>query len=85
MEVDKVEKKDNQKQNPQRGQRKKDLEQQKQFKEGLYLVYGQKGHIKKDYTKKDVKSIKVYTITIILQEDPVILKVGPKIKTLTES
>ena len=66
MEVDKIEKKDNQKQNSKHRQRKKDPEQQRRFKEGLCLAYGQKGHIKKDYTKKDVKSIEVRTITIIL-------------------
>ena len=80
MEVDKVKKKDSQRRKPQRGQKKKDLEQQRRFKEGLCLACRQKGHIKKDYTKKDVKSVKVYTITTIPQEDPVILKVGPKIK-----
>ena len=84
MEVDKVEKRDNQKRNPQRRQKKKDPEQQRRFKEGLYLAYGQKGHIKKDYTKKNIKSIKVYIITTIPQEDPAILKVGPKIGTRTE-
>ena len=85
MEVDKIEKKDNQRRNPQRGQKKKDPEQQRRFKEGLCLACGQKGHIKKDCTKKDVKSVEVRTITTIPWEDPAILEVGPKSGPLEKS
>jgi hypothetical protein len=42
-------------------------------------VCGEKGYIKKDYAKKNVKNVKVHTITITLWKDPVVLKVRLKI------
>jgi len=77
MEVDKIEKKDSQKQNTQRGQRKKDPEQQRRFKEGLCLACGKKGHIKKDCTQKNAKVVEVKTIVTTPWKDPAILEVGP--------
>ena len=49
------------------------------------MACGEKGYIKKDYTKKNVKSIEVRTITTTLWEDLVVLKVGPEKGTLMKS